>query len=64
MKVKEIIKKLKMSSNASVIIQEVKAGSLVELTCEQTKDVEPQYAMNMKVNSFDIVDNVLTIYAE
>lgn len=64
MKIKAILKKYKLSSNSSVIIQEVKSGDMVELTESNLRNLEPQYIMDMKVNSIDIVDNVLTIYAE
>lgn len=65
MKVKEIVKKYRVVSNASVIIQAVKTGDMIELTKQQIKyDEVPEYAMQMKVNSFEIIDNILTIYAE
>ena len=64
MRVKEIVKKYRMISNASVIIQAVKTGDMIELTKQQLKDAEPEYVMQMKVNSIEIIDNVLTIFAE
>jgi hypothetical protein len=64
MKVKEIIKKLRLCSNASVIVEGVKYGSVVELKESDLRNMEPEYIMEMKVNSMDIVDNILTIYAE
>lgn len=64
MKVKEVIKKLSLSSNASIIVQGVKYGSIIELKANELRNIEPEYIMNMRVNSFDIIDNVLTIYAQ
>ncbi len=64
MKVKDIVKKYRLSSNSSVIIQEVNSGDIVELTKTKIRDLEPQYIMNMTVNGFEVIDNVLKIYAE
>ena len=76
MKVKEIVKKFRMASNAEVFVKcdicgdviymekAVKTGDLIEITRQQLENIEPQYVMDMRVNSFDIIDNILTIYAE
>ncbi|SPF54733.1 hypothetical protein SBF1_7920001 [Candidatus Desulfosporosinus infrequens] len=64
MKVKDIVKKYRIISNASVIIQAVKTGDMIELTEQQLKDAGPDYVMQMKINSIEIIDNVLTIFAE
>lgn len=64
MKVKEIIKKYRLCSNADVFVEAIKNQSVLQLTQTQMDKLEPEYLMDMRVNSFDVVDNVLTIYAE
>jgi len=64
MKVKEMIKKYKMSGNATVFVQHGITGDLVELTQSELRNAEPEFIMGMKLNTFDITDNVLTLYVE
>ena len=63
MKVKDFLKKRRMAGNETVIVQNVRTQDLIELNRQQLKELEPEYIMNMTLNSFDIIDNVLTVYA-
>ena len=61
MKVKDIIKKYRLASNADVFIEH-SDGSTAKLNRRDIKDVSPEFLMNATVNSIDIIDNVLTIH--
>jgi len=53
-----------MSGNATVFVQHGITGDLVELTQSELRNAEPEFIMGMKLNTFDITDNVLTLYVE
>ena len=61
MKVKDFIKKYNMCSNADVFLQ-TSDGEFAKLNQQEIKDLEPEILMNSTVNTFDIIDNVLTIH--
>lgn len=60
MKVKDFLKKYRMCSNADVFLQ--MGEELKELSSDEIRELEPEVFMNTTVNSFDVIDNVLTIY--
>ena len=60
MKVKDILKKYRMCSNADVFLQ---AGEeLKQLTDDEIRELYPEILMDETVRSIDVIDNVLTIY--
>jgi len=61
MKVRDILGKFTISSNASV---HVKCGSVLisSLSKQEIFDLKPDRIMDATVNSFNIIDNVMTIY--
>ena len=61
MKVKDIIKKYRLASNADVFIEH-SDGAIAKLNRQDIKDVSPEFLMNATVNSIDVIDNVLTIH--
>ena len=71
MTIKNLLSKFRMSSNAKIMIHEVNGNGIHTISREGVKewldkDSETYNApiLFWKVNSFEIVDNVLTIYAE
>lgn len=60
MKVKDFLKKYRMCSNSDVFLQ--KNGEFTQLSANQMKNLEPEVLMNATVNSFDVIDNVMTIH--
>lgn len=63
MKVGDFLKKYWMCSNAEVFIESVPAGDLSKLKQDEVSDLRPIVLMDMTVQSFSVIDNVLTIYA-
>lgn len=63
MKVGDFLKKYKMCSNAEVFIESVPDGEWSKLNNGEVKELRPDRLMDMTVQSFSIIDNVLTIYA-
>ncbi len=60
MKVKDFLKKYRMCSNSDVFLQ--KNSELMQLSANQIKNLEPDVLMSATVNSFDVIDNVMTIH--
>lgn len=63
MKVGDFLKKYKMCSNAEVFLESVPGGEWCKLDNDELKELRPDRLMDMTVQSFSIIDNVLTIYA-
>ncbi len=68
MKVKDFLKKYQMSSNAEVILEIVTnngdAGAFALLSEREIRDLDAtSYKMNLRVQSFNVTDNIMTIYA-
>ena len=63
MKVGDFLKKYKMCSNAEGFIESVPDGEWSKLNNGEVKELRPDRLMDMTVQSFSIIDNVLTIYA-
>ena len=61
MKVKEFIKKFRLCSNADMVLQ-TPDGVFAKLEKEEIKNIQPEALMSATINSFDIIDNVITIY--
>ncbi len=61
MKVKDLIKKYNMCSNADIFLQ-TPNGEISKLERDEVQNIQPELLMNSTVNSFDIIDNVLTIH--
>ena len=59
-----MLKKYRLCSNSTVFIEDVKTGDLLELTHDDLKNLSPECFMSMTVNSFDVVDNILTLYVK
>lgn len=69
MKVKDFLKKYQMSSNAEVFLEIVTsngdAGNFVLLSEREIRDLDAtSYKMNLRVQSFNVTDNIMTIYAK
>ncbi|MGN6715424.1 hypothetical protein [Anaerocolumna jejuensis] len=62
MKVIDIVGKYRMCSNSDVFVQYGSTGDMLELTKANLKGLTPDSVMMMKVNGFDVIDNVLTIH--
>lgn len=52
-----------MCSNSDVFLECVPDGEWCKLQREEVKDLRPDSLMDMTVQSFSVIDNVLTIYA-
>lgn len=63
MKVGDLLKKYRMCSNSDVFLECVPDGEWCKLQREEVKDLRPDSLMDMTVQSFSVIDNVLTIYA-
>lgn len=64
MKVKNLLDKMSMASNCFVFIHDVNTDKVVRLFyCDLRKNYYHHYG-EMKLNSFTIYENNLTIYAE
>lgn len=63
MKVREFIKKYRLCSNAEIILQ-THDGNITKLSDEEIKDIQPEVLMSATINSFSILDNVVTIYID
>lgn len=61
MKVRDFLKKYRMCSNADVFLQTTD-GEFAKLDHNKIKNLEPEALMNSTVNTFDVIDNVLTLY--
>lgn len=61
MKVKDFIKKFRLCSNADIFLQ-TPDGAFAQLRKEEIKNIKPETLMSATINSFDIIDNVITIY--
>lgn len=61
MKVRDFLKKYRMCSNADIFLQ-TSDGEFAQLKHEEIKELNPEVLMSATINSFDIVDNVLTIH--
>ena len=61
MKVRDIIKKYRLCSNADVFIQ-ADGATFFQMTEEQLKEMNPETIMDATVTSIDVIDNVLTIH--
>ncbi len=69
MKVKDFLKKYQMSSNAEVFLEVVTsngdAGNFVLLSEREIRDLDAtSYKMNLCVQSFNVTDNIMTIYVK
>lgn len=60
MKVKDLLKKYRMCSNADVFLQT--GGELQKLSQKEISELAPERLMTATVRSFDVIDNVITIY--
>lgn len=63
MKVGDFLKKYQMCSNAEVFIESVPTGEWSKLKQDEVRDLRPIALMDMTMQSFSVIDNVLTIYA-
>ncbi len=63
MKVGDFLKKYLMCSNSEVFLKSVPDGEWCKLDENEVKELRPNRLMDMTVQSFSIIDNVLTIYA-
>lgn len=61
MKVKDFLKKYRMCSNSDVFLQ-TKDGEFAQLSTKEIENLEPEALMSATVNSFDVIDNVMTIH--
>lgn len=61
MKVKELLKKYRMGSNADVFLQSSN-GKFAKLERNEIENLIPEVLMDSAINTFEIIDNVLTIY--
>lgn len=61
MKVRVFLKKYRLCSNADVFLQ-TPDGEFAKLESEEIKELNPEALMNATVNSFDIIDNILTVH--
>lgn len=64
MKVKQLTDKLTLCSNAMVTIMDTKSRTTITLSAKAVVDGLPSDIAAMKINSFNIIDNTMTIYAE
>lgn len=64
MKVKDLLGKINYSSNAKVVIKNplYSSGILILKPANRIRELTDADEMKMTVNSFEIIDNVLTIY--
>lgn len=62
MKVKDFLKKYRMCSNTDVFLQSTSSGEFTKLDKQSILHLEPEALMTETLKSFDIIDNVLTIY--
>lgn len=63
MKVIDLLKKFRLCSNADVFLESVPGGEFCQLKEDEIRELRPSAFMEMTVQSFDVIDNVLTIYA-
>lgn len=63
MKVGDFLKKYRMCSNSEVFLESVPDGEWCKLDNDELKELRPDRLMDMTVQSFSIINNVLTIYA-
>ena len=61
MKVKQFLKKFRISSNCDVFVQHNKASSLVKLSDNEITKLEG-ITMGMTLKTFEITDNILTMF--
>lgn len=61
MKVRDFLKKYRMCSNADVFLQ-TSDGEFAKLERNEIENLTPEVLMNSTVNTFDIIDNVLTLH--
>lgn len=69
MKVKDFLKKYQMSSNAEVFLEVVTSngdvGNFALLSEREIRDLDAtSYKMNLRVQSFNVTDNIMTIYVK
>ena len=64
MKVNQLINKLQYSSNAMVVIKNVVTRDFITLQAKGISENIGSTTKDMRVNSFNVIDNVITIYAE
>lgn len=64
MKVIDLLKKYRMSSNSDVFLESVPDGDFCQLKEDEIRELRPHVFMEMTVQSFEVIDNVLTIYAK
>lgn len=62
MKVRDFFKKYRMCSNADVFLQSTSSGEFTKLDKQSILHLEPETLMAETMKSFDIIDNVITIY--
>lgn len=63
MKVKALIDKFHCSSNAEVVIKCVGTKETILLHTKTIHNNTPEYILNMRANGFNVVGNIVTIYA-
>ena len=61
MKVKDILSKYRMCSNADVFLQ-TPDGNFCKLSRDEIQELRPEVLMRATVNSLEFIDNVLTIH--
>lgn len=61
MKVKQLLIKLRNNSNCDVFVQSNNSSSLIQLKKDEIKNLNG-ISIEMTINSFEIIDNVLTIF--
>lgn len=61
-KVIDLVGKYRICSNSKVFVRYGATGDTIELKINNLKSLTPDSVMAMKVNSFDVIDNVFTIY--
>lgn len=64
MKVKQLIDKFALSSNAMVTIMDTKSRTSVTLSSKAVREGLSSDVTAMRLNSFNVINNTLTIYAE
>lgn len=64
MKVRDLLLKYRMSSDARVRLTVVPVGTTANIRYEELRDPPKDGVFALSVQGFDIIDNVMTIYAK
>jgi len=64
MKVRDLLKRFRMSSAVGVAIQVVPNGEEIHLTEAQVRDLKPAELMEMTVQTFYVREDLMTVYAK